>query len=63
MVYQANTIAASMAEQTGGDYTTLYVPDNVSESTYELLMQEPSVANTLEKSSNQILQFMALVMR
>lgn len=49
MVYQANTIAASMAEQTGGDYTTLYVPDNVSESTYELLMQEPSVANTLEK--------------
>lgn len=54
VVYQANTIAASMAQQTGGNYTTLYVPDNVSESTYELLLQEPSVRNTLEiiKQSN-----------
>ncbi|MCU5747111.1 hypothetical protein N9R04_10615 [Staphylococcus sp. SQ8-PEA] len=47
--YQANTIAASMAQQTGGDYTTLYVPDNVSESTYHMLMSEPSVIQTLEK--------------
>lgn len=54
MVYQANTIAASMAKQTGGDYTTLYVPDNVSESTYEMLLHEPSVRHTLEiiKQSN-----------
>ena len=28
MVYQANTISASMAQQTGGYYTSLYVPDN-----------------------------------
>ena len=47
--YQANTIAASMAQQTKGDYTTLYVPDNVSESTYHLLMEEPSVIQTLDK--------------
>ena len=38
-----------MAQQTGGDYTTLYVPDNVSETTYNTLMLEPSVIHTLEK--------------
>src|SRR5699024_3944019 len=41
--------AASMAQQTDGDYTTLYVPDNVSETTYNTLMLEPSVIHTLEK--------------
>ena len=45
MVYQANTIAASMAQQSGGYYTTLYVPDNVSESTYNTLLMEPSVVH------------------
>ncbi|MDN6066420.1 MAG: hypothetical protein L0I52_03445 [Staphylococcus equorum] len=49
VVYQANTIAASMAQQTNGDYTTLYVPDNVSETTYNTLMLEPSVIHSLEK--------------
>lgn len=49
MVYQANTIASSMAQQAGGYYTTLYVPDNVSESTYNTLMLEPSVSHTLDK--------------
>ena len=49
VIYQANTIAASMAQQTGGDYTTLYVPDNVNESTYNTLMLEPSVIQTLSK--------------
>ena len=38
-----------MAQQTGEDYTTLYVPDNVSETTYNTLMLEPSVIHTLEK--------------
>ncbi|MBM0868524.1 central glycolytic genes regulator [Staphylococcus auricularis] len=54
VVFQANTIVASMAEQTSGDYTTLYVPDNVSETTYDNLMQEPSVLHTLDiiKQSN-----------
>lgn len=54
MVYQANTIAASMAQQSGGYYTTLYVPDNVSESTYNTLLMEPSVVHTLEKLNKQI---------
>lgn len=49
VVYQANTIAASMAQQTNGEYTTLYVPDNVSETTYNTLMLEPSVIHSLEK--------------
>lgn len=49
VVYQANTIVASMAQQTNGDYTTLYVPDNVSETTYNTLLNEPSVIHTLEK--------------
>lgn len=39
----------SMAQQTGGYYTTLYVPDNVSESTYNTLLMEPSVVHTLDK--------------
>ena len=38
-----------MAQQTGGYYTTLYVPDNVSESTYNTLLMEPSVVHTLDK--------------
>lgn len=63
VVYQANTIAASMAQQTNGDYTTLYVPDNVSETTYNTLMLEPSVIHTPEKLENPILQSTALVMR
>lgn len=49
VIYQANTISASMAQQTGGYYTTLYVPDNVSESTYNTLLMEPSVVHTLDK--------------
>ena len=52
-----------MAQQTDGDYTTLYVPDNVSETTYNTLMLEPSVIHTLEKLKKQILQSTALVMR
>ena len=49
VVFQANTIAASMAQQAGGYYTTMYVPDNVSETTYNTLLLEPSVINTLDK--------------
>ena len=53
MVYQANTIAASMAQQSGGYYTTLYVPDNVSESTYNTLLMEPSVVH-MKRLNKQI---------
>lgn len=38
-----------MAQRTGGSYTTLYVPEQVSELTYQNLMNEPSVIQTLDK--------------
>ena len=49
VVFQANTICSTMAHRTGGSYTTLYVPDNVSELTYQNLLKEPTVIQTLEK--------------
>ncbi|MDO5376133.1 MAG: sugar-binding domain-containing protein [Staphylococcus rostri] len=49
VVFQANTICSTMAQRTGGNYTTLYVPDQVSEQTYQNLMHEPSVVNTLNR--------------
>ncbi|AJC96696.1 sugar-binding transcriptional regulator [Staphylococcus hyicus] len=49
VVFQANTICSTMAHRTGGSYTTLYVPDNVSELTYQNLLKEPAVIQTLEK--------------
>ena len=39
VVFQANTICASMANRTGGSYKVLYVPDQVSESSYETLLK------------------------
>ncbi|TQS74791.1 hypothetical protein DX933_08400 [Ornithinibacillus gellani] len=41
--YQANTIAATMAKKTNSDYRLLYVPDPLSEATYQTLLQEPSI--------------------
>ncbi|PTF39438.1 sugar-binding transcriptional regulator [Staphylococcus chromogenes] len=52
VVFQANTICSTMAHRTGGNYTTLYVPDNVSELTYQNLLKEPAVIQTLEKIKN-----------
>lgn len=49
VVFQANTICSSMAHRTNGSYTTLYVPDQVSEQTYNNLLSEPSVIQTLKK--------------
>ncbi|QLK85549.1 sugar-binding transcriptional regulator [Staphylococcus sp. 17KM0847] len=49
VIFQANTICSTMARRTGGSYTTLYVPDQVSEQTYQNLMQEPSVIQTLDR--------------
>ncbi|MCG3412635.1 hypothetical protein K0018_06100 [Staphylococcus massiliensis] len=46
---QANTICSKMAINSGGTYTTLYVPDQVSETTFLNLMDEPTVKNTVNK--------------
>lgn len=49
MPEQANMIAAQMAEHAGGTYDVLYVPDDISESTYVHLMSEPAVTKVLER--------------
>ncbi|MGY3766638.1 sugar-binding transcriptional regulator [Vagococcus vulneris] len=44
---QANSISGMMAEKTGGDFKVLYVPEQVSHETYEILLQEPTVQRVL----------------
>ncbi|OEH55218.1 hypothetical protein AQ616_09245 [Oceanobacillus sp. E9] len=54
---QASRIVSEMARKTDGDYRMLYVPDPISDSTYETIMKEPHVMEALEviKSSNIVL--------
>ncbi|WP_430791050.1 sugar-binding transcriptional regulator [Virgibacillus flavescens] len=40
---QANTIVAEMAKRTHGDYRMLYVPDPLSEQSYQTMLNEPSI--------------------
>ncbi|TDL98905.1 hypothetical protein ERX27_00225 [Macrococcus brunensis] len=49
MIHQANFIVAKMAEYTGGRYEALYVPDQVSEQTYQNLIQEPAIHSVLDQ--------------
>ncbi|MFO3702603.1 sugar-binding domain-containing protein [Staphylococcus felis] len=49
VVFQANTICSSMAKHTNGSYTILYVPEQVSDKTYDNLLSEPSVVQTLNR--------------
>ncbi|MGX7014618.1 sugar-binding transcriptional regulator [Vagococcus silagei] len=49
---QANSICAMMAEKTGGDFRVLYVPEQVSPETYDILLQEPTVQKVLGLISN-----------
>lgn len=44
---QANSISGMMAEKTGGDFKVLYVPEQVSPETHQILLQEPTVQNVL----------------
>lgn len=44
---QANTICAEMAKKANGDYRLLYVPDPLSEETYQSIIQEPGVKEVL----------------
>ncbi|AWZ37754.1 sugar-binding transcriptional regulator [Ligilactobacillus murinus] len=43
MEIQANNVCARMARRTGGKSRSLYVPEQVSESTYRPLLKEPAV--------------------
>ncbi|MEN1967274.1 sugar-binding domain-containing protein [Lentibacillus sp. N15] len=45
---QANTIAAEMAQKADGDYRLLYVPDPLSETSYQTMLYEPSIQETLK---------------
>lgn len=46
--HQANTLAAEMAEKSGGQYALLHVPDPLSEALFELLAEEASLQETLQ---------------
>ncbi|MGX7025891.1 sugar-binding transcriptional regulator [Vagococcus hydrophili] len=49
---QANSISGMMAEKSGGDFRVLYVPEQVSPETYEILLHEPTVQRVLNLISN-----------
>ncbi|SDK05653.1 sugar-binding transcriptional regulator [Sediminibacillus albus] len=44
---QANTICAEMAKKANGEYRLLYVPDPLSEESYQSIIGEPSVKEIL----------------
>ncbi|MFZ3590142.1 sugar-binding transcriptional regulator [Bacillus sp. DJP31] len=46
---QANTICAKMAEKAMGHYRLLHVPDQLSEETYESLIEEPNIKEILHQ--------------
>ncbi|SFV40270.1 sugar-binding transcriptional regulator [Ligilactobacillus acidipiscis] len=54
---QANNISAQMAERTKGQHRALYVPEHVSEKTYEPLLREPAVREVIEmiRQSNAVI--------
>lgn len=45
--YQANTLAAQFAQESNGQYRTLYTPEHLSEQAYLTMIHEPSVAAIL----------------
>ncbi|SHF85642.1 sugar-binding transcriptional regulator [Ornithinibacillus halophilus] len=45
---QANTIAAEMARKSNGEYRLLYVPDPISETSYQSIINEPSINEVLQ---------------
>ncbi|WP_101843309.1 sugar-binding transcriptional regulator [Halobacillus sp. Marseille-P3879] len=49
---QANTICAEMAKKAKGDYRLLYVPDPLSESSYQTIIEEPSIKEILNMIRN-----------
>lgn len=45
---QANTICAKMAEVSGANYRSLYIPDQMSESLYQSAIHEPVIHEVLQ---------------
>lgn len=54
---EANTIVAKMAHKAKSEYRLLHVPDPLSETTYQTLINEPSINDTLQliKQSNVVI--------
>lgn len=54
---QANTICARMAEKAMGHYRLLHVPDQLSNETYQSIIEEPAIKEVLEliKSSTIVI--------
>ncbi|MFB6468625.1 sugar-binding transcriptional regulator [Cytobacillus sp. Hz8] len=54
---EANTICAKMAENTNSKHRVLYVPDQVSQETYQSIMREPNIKEVLGliKSASMVL--------
>lgn len=46
---QANSIAAEMARKAHGTYRQLYVPDPLSETSYQTIIKEPAIIDVLER--------------
>ncbi|MDW0118417.1 sugar-binding domain-containing protein [Sporosarcina thermotolerans] len=46
---QANVIAASFAEASGGTYSTFYYPESLSQEAHEIFKREPSVIQMMEQ--------------
>ena len=46
---QANVIAASFAEASGGTYSTFYYPESLSEKAHEVFKREPTVIQMMEQ--------------
>lgn len=49
---QANTIAANLANKLGGTYRMLHVPDNLSEESSQMLLDEPHIQDYLKRIKN-----------
>ncbi|HLR69543.1 sugar-binding transcriptional regulator [Virgibacillus alimentarius] len=49
MENQANSIVAKMARKAKGDYRLLYVPDTLSETSYQTMINEPAIKEVLQK--------------
>jgi central glycolytic genes regulator len=54
---QANSICATMAENTGGNHRVFYVPEQVSQEIYESFIKEPYITDVLNlvRSANMVL--------
>ena len=48
MHYQANTLASQFAAKTGAHFRTLFLPENLSETAYAAIVQEPMVKEVIE---------------